>query len=139
VSAIQVSPGNIDWDGVTITESLTFDAAHSSCPINGFFDKLCDTGVTGGASTFTVGKGGSELGFTFPAQHNVFYDEHLFGAAVSVLDAPEIPPSLNSCTASCRQQYFCEGNLIGTFTVTRTFTRGTINGQNVTNITISKQ
>jgi Glucodextranase, domain B len=139
VSAIQVSPGNIDWDGKTITESLTFDRGHSSCPINGFFDQLCGTGVTGGLSTFTVGNGGSELGFNFPAQHNVFYDEHLFGATVSVLDAPEIPPTLNSCTASCTQQYLCEGNVIGTYTVTRTFTRGTINGQKVTNITVTKQ
>ncbi|MGH7340131.1 MAG: carboxypeptidase regulatory-like domain-containing protein, partial [Candidatus Rokuibacteriota bacterium] len=126
VTAISASPGNINWDGVAITESLT--TASNNCPAA--FGDLC-----AGSSTFTVGAGGQTFGQVFSGQRNTFYDQHVTTASVSALHAT----GTESCTGVCQQRYSCEGRVIGTHNVTRVFTRDTINGVDVTNVAVTKQ
>jgi hypothetical protein len=113
------------FDGVTIVEAVS--ETSNSCPAS--FGNQC-----AGSSSFTVGAGGSTFGQTFPAATNTFYDQHASTSASSALDAAGI----NSCSSSCKQVYSCGGTPIGTFTINRSFTKGTIQGTPVTNVTVTK-
>jgi len=89
-----------------------------------------------GNSTFTVGDGGTLLdGQVVPPQQNIFYDEHAIISDQSLMDYYHI----NTCTASCRQQYSCGGSVPGTFTVNRIFSKGVIGNTPVTNVLVTKQ
>jgi hypothetical protein len=134
IAAMTLSPSNINFDGNTnITESLTTDAANSNCPAS--FGNQCGTGVVG-TSSFKVGVNAvAKDGSTFPLLHDGFYDEHASIATTSALDAAGI----NACTIVCQQTYYCNGDSVGNFTITRTFTKGTISGQSVTFVTVTKK
>ncbi len=103
--------------------------ATNSCPAS--FVNPCV-----GSETFTVGSGDTFVDGTIePATPNVFYDQHYTTDKVSMLDAANI----TSCSNTCKQTYSCGGNNLGTFTITRSYTKGTIAGHAVTNIQITKQ
>ena len=125
VAAMQTNPTSTNWDGTQIVEAVS--SSSNSCPSS--FGNQCS-----GSDTFTVGNGGSTFGQNFPARQNIFYDQHVTTSGVSILDAAGI----TSCTAVCSQSYSCGGHVIGNFTITRRFTKGTISGTPVTNVTVTK-
>jgi hypothetical protein len=125
VASMQTNPTNINWNNVQITESVT--AASNDCPAS--------FGACAASDTFTVGTGGSTFGQTFTGTTNIFYDQHTSTGSVSALDSAGI----DSCTRVCNQTYSCGGNVIGTFTINRSFTKGTIQNTPVTNVTVTKQ
>lgn len=127
VFQMNVGPDTTDWSGTKITEAVS--ESNTTCPAS--FGNQCT-----GSSTFTVGAGGTARnGQTFTGKKNAFYDQHNSVGSVSVLDQAGI----QSCTSTCSQTYSCNGNAIGHFTITRSFTKGTINGTAVTNVGVTKQ
>jgi len=126
VASMQTNPTNINWNNTQITEAVS--QSSNSCPSS--FGSLCS-----GSDTFTVGTGGSTFGQNFAATQNIFYDQHVTTSGVSILDSAGI----NSCQATCAQTYSCGGNVIGNFTINRSFTKGTIQNTPVTNVTVTKQ
>jgi hypothetical protein len=127
VVAMQVQPAASNWDGSTVVESVT--TASNTCPAS--FGNQCS-----GNTTFTVGTGGESVGgVDFVPKHNIFYDQHITTSAVSMLDAAGI----SSCTTKCSQTYSCGGKVIGTFSITRAYSKGTISGTPVTFVTVTKQ
>lgn len=129
VAAMQVGPaGNGPYDGVSIQEAIS--QSSNTCPQS--FGAVCGS-PTG---SFIVGKGASTLGvFSFPSTTNIFYDKHSYQQPFSALDNAGI----NSCTAVCAQSYSCTGRTIGKFTITKKFTKGTIQNTPVTFVTVTKQ
>jgi hypothetical protein len=125
VANMSVSPGA---NGAELQELV--NASENDCPTN---FATC----SGSSNPFIVGAGGEEeeIQWTGPAQSNIFYDIHAFTSPISVLDAAGI----TSCTMTCIQAYTCSGTQVGrTFTIYRTLTKGTIDGQNVTNVDVTK-
>lgn len=138
-----------NFDGTSIHENLS--PGTNTC---GSTPNCTNTHGSGGASGTTF-KVGTDIGPTasgayascgppllvnslvFPAKRNTFYDCHLAGFGNSKLHQF----GLASCTQSCTQYYDCHGTRIvdKTFTITRQFTRGVINGVGVTNIALTKQ
>jgi len=45
---------------------------------------------------------------------------------------------LNSCQTSCKQEYSCDGNVIGRHLITRTFRKGTYAGKDVMIVDVTK-
>lgn len=137
MSSMKVSdPTSQNWNGTQITESWT--QVSNTCPSWG-------SNICSGSSTFPVGDGyqavvpvngvNTQVGPVFPGTTNIFYDQHTQTSNVSVLDASGI----NSCQAVCKQTYSCNGNPIGTYTVTVQFIKALINGTHVTSTEVSKQ
>jgi len=126
IAGMQVTPISTDWGGTEITEAVT-PGAINTCPAS--------FGSCSGSSIFTVGEGGGDWGVTLPPQQNIFYDEHSQTNSISLLDAAGI----NSCQRTCSQVYTCNGTPIGSFTINRTFTKGLIQGDHVTVVTVTKQ
>src|SRR5258708_14588194 len=90
---------------------------------------------------FTVGDGtkGSSVLPAQPGQKNRFYDFHRTRSNSSLLHDPtRNPTGMNSCTMICKQSYACGGTVIGSFTITRTFTKGKYQGKDVTLVSIAK-
>jgi hypothetical protein len=125
VASMQTNPTNVNWNNIQITESVT--ASSNDCPAS--------FGSCAASDTFTVGTGGSTFGQAFTGTTNIFYDQHTSTGSVSALDAAGI----DSCTRVCNQTYSCGGHVIGTFTINRSFTKGTIQNTPVTNVTVTKQ
>jgi hypothetical protein len=134
VAAIQVAPPIVggNWDGSKIKESWTQSSLYT-CPTSpsNVWPQICS-----GSGTFTVGTGGQSAdGQIFLAQSNIFYDQHTFDSNVSVLNYSNI----QSCTAACVQTYSCNGTVVGTYNFTFQFTKGTVSGTNVTNVSVAIQ
>lgn len=95
VTEIEVSNGNQDYDGSEIKEHFVRGHCENA--------NLSGQGGTGG-STFMVGRGVSnnDLGnsISFPAKHNIFYDQHLVARKDNVL-----PPGKDDDFSVCVQQY----------------------------------
>ena len=132
VASMQVSgPSSNSYNGSKISESLSVNGVmQDTCPANYFSE--CN-----GSATFTVGTGGTDYGVLFNPANNIFYDDHSLVYATSLLDAA----GLNTCTYSCNQTYSavsdpagnsCGGTSLGSFLITYTFTKDTINGTPVT-------
>jgi YD repeat-containing protein len=126
LAGMQVTPVSTDWSGTQIVESVT-PGAINTCPAS--------FGSCSGSSVFTVGEGGGDWGVTLPPQQNIFVDEHSQTDPTSLLDVAGI----NSCQRTCAQVYTCNGTPIGSFTINRTFTKGLIQGDHVTVVTVTKQ
>jgi hypothetical protein len=129
-ATMQANPTTTNWNGAQLTESLS--QVSNTCPSG--MGNQCT-----GSSTFTVGNNGQTAvlidGQRLPPVENIFYDEHAATATYSALDQY----GSNGCTATCTQTYSCGGIPMGTFAVTRTYTKGTINGTAVTNVNVTKQ
>lgn len=134
MAKMQASPTTTNWNGAQLTEQVGL--VSTACPTGwaGGVTHLCP-----GSATFTVGDYGLTAqgldGSRYPAQTNIFFDEHTATDSQSDLDAFNI----TSCQFVCRQQYTCGGSVRGAFDITYSFTKGTIQGQPVTNVSVTKQ
>ncbi len=131
---MRVMPDSVNWNGTRIIESLTLDPS-GTCP-KGLTSQPCTAGPP-----FTVGDGtkGSSVLPAQPGQKNRFYDFHRTRSNSSLLHDPtRNPTGMNSCTMICKQSYACGGTVIGSFTITRTFTKGKYQGKDVTLVSIAK-
>ena len=135
MSVMRVRPGERTWDGTKIQESLT--TVSQTCPAS-----FSPTAECSGNSTFTVGDPGrsNRIG-NQPGLVNRFYDFHASGPrTVSRLhDNTRNPQGLNSCETVCEQKYHCDGREIGRHMITRTFTKGTFGGRDVTLVAVTKK
>jgi len=75
-----------------------------------------------------------------PAERSRFYDHHTTKwKGGSLLHNPgHNPKGLDKCTVVCPQTYTCGGTAIGTHTITRTFTKDTYQGTDVTKVSVTK-
>ena len=85
-------------------------------------------------SPFTVGNTAKWEGANYPAIVNDFYDSHIFKSAANVLAGIG-----GTCNSYATQTYTCNGNVVGTFNLTATFTAGFISSTPVTYVTVTKQ
>jgi hypothetical protein len=135
VVRMRVTPDVRSWDGVRVSES--FAPVSSTCPAG-----LTVPGPCSGDATFTVGapSGGSNVLAVQPGVRNCFYDFHTSRSrTVSFLhDATRNPAGLDSCEVVCRQDYSCDGVVIGQHTVTRTFRKGVQGRTPVTIVDVTK-
>lgn len=122
-----------NWDGTRIHENLmsgpnTCEPGTSACP-----NSEGQGGTSG--TTFTVGDGvtSSRLGFSLPPVQNCFYDMHIMGMRVNLLQQQH----LRRCEQSCFQWYECSGRQFGhMFVIDRTLTPDQINvGGNAQDVT----
>jgi hypothetical protein len=123
VSEIEVSNGNIDYDGAEIDEHF----------VGGHCENANRSGQGGtSGSTFTVGQGftNRDVGTTINLhpKRNTFYDQHLVGIPHNVL-----PPGQNDIFSVCEQQYTFDGQIIAGKTFRRRYDihRDQIDGQDV--------
>jgi len=135
---MRVRPDARTWDGTQITESLT--TGSNTCP-----DTLTRGEPCSGGSTFIVGAASGNspvLPAPRPGAINRFWDfhtTHVRPRTVSVLhDATRNPAGLNACSTVCNQEYRCDGNVIGRHTITRAYSKGRYNGQDVTIVDVTK-
>ena len=137
-------PTGRNWDGTVIREKLTSGA--NTCAdmpnctnVYGRAGGELSVFSEGSGSLFRVGEEFSDrvLGITIPAKRNTFIDAHIFVSPTSELHQK----GLESCQQNCQQYFECVGGgRIGgsTFEVSRSFSRGNIQGTNVTNVDVSK-
>ena len=131
VAIIAVQPDSQTWDGASITES--FKTPTSDCP------KEFGINPCSGNSVFPVGAGKNSPVFgSIPATRNRFPDFHETRWKGGSLLHERNPGGKDSCTIACEQQYSCGGKVIGTHTITRTFTKGKIGSVDVTFVSVSK-
>ncbi len=45
---------------------------------------------------------------------------------------------ITTCATSCHQTYSCNGTVVGQFTINKTFSKGTLSGQPITNVIATK-
>jgi hypothetical protein len=125
-SHMTVTPNNVDYDGVLVNESVT--PVINSCPSS--------WNVCSGSTIWSVGEtGGTQFGSTFPPAEDEIWDFHEFISNVDKLTQA----GLGACAADCSQTYYCYGGpALGTFTISYAFTKGKIQGQSVTLVTVTK-
>jgi hypothetical protein len=134
---MRVRPDGRNWDGVKISESLT--PGSTTCP-----DTLTRGDPCSGSSTFTVGgsSGRSSVAPAQPGARNRFWDyhtTHVRPPGVSVLHDPSRNPAgLATCATTCNQEYKCDGKVIGSHTVTRSYRKGDYHGSSVTFVDVTK-
>ncbi len=66
---------------------------------------------------------------------NSFYDSHRLLSNTDLLGLTNV----STCAAIATQIYSCNGQAIGSFTLTNTYVHGTLSGQAVTNVVATKQ
>jgi hypothetical protein len=130
IATMQVGPSATNWNNTQILESVT--QVSNTCPTS--FPVQCS-----GSTTFIVGENDDDNnsvdGASTPATQNQFYDNHTTTSASNLL----VAGGKDSCSSSCQQTYWCGGQQIGpTFTITRSYTKGTVGPTAVTNIGVSK-
>lgn len=135
MAKMRVRPDQRTWDGTKIAESLT--EVPGTCP-----STLTRPGPCEGGPPFTVGAPtkGSSVQPAQPGLINRFYDFHRSrSTTISFLhDKTRNPAGLNSCQTSCKQEYSCDGKVIGRHLITRTFRKGTHAGKDVTIVDVTK-
>lgn len=131
VAFISVQPSSQNRDGTRIVES--FKPPTSDCP------KEFGINPCTGSSTFIVGaKRESPIFGSLPATRNRFYDFHETRWKGGSLLHDRNPSGKDSCKVTCEQQYSCGGTVIGTHTITRTFTKGKVDSVDVTFVNVTK-
>lgn len=131
VATMRVEPDATNWDGTQIVEANK--RTKNTCPEEFKIDPCS------GKDTFTVGaeRNSSVLG-KLPATKNRFYDFHTSRWNIGSLLHERNPKNIDSCEAVCEQNYSCGGKVIGTHTVTRTFTKGKSGDRDVTLVNVKK-
>lgn len=131
-AVMKVEPDSTNWDGTQIVESLK--QTKNTCPQE-FGISPCS-----GNSTFTVGAGtkSSVLG-DLEAKRNQFYDFHISRWNKGSLLHDRNPNNVDSCQVECEQKYSCGDAVIGSHTVTRTFTKGKSGSRDVTLVAVTKK
>ena len=119
-------------DGLIITETLSNGT--NTCP-QGFPTNVCTPNGNLNTASLSVGTAGTATdGTRLAATPNTMWDEHVVASASSLLGS-----SGKQCSIQCSQQYSCGGAVIGNYTITYTFSTGTINGTPVTNVKATVQ
>jgi hypothetical protein len=119
-------PNNVNWNGTLVSESV--EQSINSCPAS--------WNVCSGSDTWSLGEdGGSQFGHVFPAAGDEFWDFHEYIASFDKLTQA----GLGGCAATCTQTYYCGGLPLSTYTINFGFTKGTIQGQSVTIVNVTKQ
>jgi hypothetical protein len=136
VASMQPGPvSSVSYNQSKISEALS---------VNYVLQNTCPFSACAGSSTFTVGQGGSTYGVFFSSTNNIFFDQHTYASAASVLDQNH----LTSCTVGCNQVYYavsdptgnsCGNANIAGFTIIYNFTKDTIQGTPVTRTSVTKQ
>jgi hypothetical protein len=130
-AVMRVEPDSTNWDGTKIVESNK--QTKNTCPTE-FGISPCS-----GSDTFTVGlESNSSILGKMPATKNRFYDYHTTRWNKGSLLHDRNPKDVASCEAVCEQNYSCGGSVIGTHTITRTFTKGTSGSRDVTLVAVTK-
>jgi len=131
VANMRVEPTSQNWDGTSISESL--QETKNTCPAE-FKISPCS-----GGPAFTVGNGSHSGVFgDLPGTKNHFHDHHMTRWSQGSLLHDRNPKNIDSCQIVCAQQYSCGDTVIGKHTVTRTFSKATHNGHDVTKVDITK-
>ncbi len=137
VARVAVAPSGANWDGLNIIEAVSGPVTNT-CPAT--FPHACS-----GNSTFTIAEGYQPVvtennvlvpvGPLLVGTHNEFFDQYTATSVFSLLD---VSGGGSSCAQTCSQQYTnaC-GQQILTHTFTMTFTKSTINGTNVTLVSVT--
>jgi hypothetical protein len=134
VMLIGLGPGGPStYNGATVTEA--FSNTTTTCPAGTQF------ATCSGSGTFTAGpvnnQGNTLQGTPEPSTGNgQFLDEHASGTSSDILAGQG---ANYSCTVTCTQTYTSCNQTIGTFTLTKTLTHGSINGTSVTSISAAEQ
>ncbi|MGD0613024.1 MAG: hypothetical protein ABSB41_16120 [Anaerolineales bacterium] len=128
---MRVEPASTNWDGTRIVEANS--QTKNTCP------KEFGISPCSGADTFTVGAAlNSSILGNLPATSNHFYDFHITRWNKGSLLHDRNPNQIDTCETVCEQKYSCSGNVIGTHTVTRTFTKGKSGSRDVTLVNVTK-
>lgn len=130
IVGMQVGPNSTNWAATQLTESIS--TVSNSCPTSKGWPQGCS-----GSGNFSVGVGGTATdGESMPGTTNVFWDQHALTSNVSLLNYSGI----QTCQIVCSQTYYCAGNPVGGgFVITYNLNRGTVSGQAVTNVSVTKQ
>lgn len=130
-AVIRVEPTETNWDGTKIVEANK--QTRNTCPEE-FGISPCS-----GADTFTVGaESNSSVIGKLAATQNHFYDFHTTRWNKGSLLHDRNPKDIDSCEVACEQKYSCDGKVIGTHSVTRTFTKGKSGTRDVTLVNVKK-
>lgn len=130
-AVIRVEPTETNWDGTKIVEANK--QTKNTCPEE-FGISPCS-----GADTFTVGaESNSSVIGKLAATQNHFYDFHTTRWNKGSLLHDRNPKDIDSCEIACEQKYSCDGKVIGTHAVTRTFTKGKSGTRDVTLVNVKK-
>lgn len=131
LTSMQVGPVGTNFDSIVIYETVT--PTGNSCPAN--IKSLTDFPTVTFGQPFSVGSTAFWEGSPYPSVHNAFYDQHTIKSATNVLGLT----NATSCQSTALQVYTCNGNVLGSFTLTNTYTSGFISSQPVTFVSVSKQ
>jgi hypothetical protein len=77
---------------------------------------------------------GATFGVPIPATENVFWDTHGELSTVSLLNEPGAPAP---CKSVGVPTYSCKGEKLGSYTIAKTLTSGTIDNTPVTNVSVT--
>jgi hypothetical protein len=133
LARMKAGPTGTDYTGAVLLETVT--PTTNSCPSNIQQYTSFPTVTLATSKPFTVGSSAVWEGNNFPSILNDFYDSHRLLVNINVLGLT----SVQSCVAQATQTYSCNGSTVGTFTLTNTYVKGTLNGQAVTNVSTTKQ
>jgi len=133
LARMKAGPPGTDYTNAVLLETVT--PTSNSCPSNIQQYTNFPTITLDDGSSFVIGSTASWEGSNFPSVLNDFYDSHRNLVNINVLGLT----SVQSCVAKATQTYSCNGSTVGTFTLTYTYTKGTVNGQAVTNVSATKQ
>jgi hypothetical protein len=121
------------YTGTILTETVT--PVSNSCPSSIQAYTSFPTITAAQNSYFMVGRSAQWEGQAYESKANSFYDSHKLLGSGDVLGIGNV----NSCQATATQTYTCKGQTVGTFTLTNSYSHGTLSGHPVTNVTTTKQ
>jgi hypothetical protein len=133
LARMKAGPAGTDYTNAVLLETVT--PTSNSCPSGIQQYTNFPTITLDDGSSFVIGSTASWEGSNFPSVLNDFYDSHRNLVNINVLGLT----SVQSCVAKATQTYSCNGSTVGTFTLTYTYTKGTVNGLAVTNVSATKQ
>jgi hypothetical protein len=122
-----------DYTGAILTETVA--PVSNSCPANIQAYTSFPPINAAAHSDFFVGATAEWEGQAHASAANSFYDSHKLILNVDILGLTNV----GSCKATAKQTYTCNGQPIGTFTLTNNYSHGTLSGQSVTNVSVTKQ
>jgi hypothetical protein len=133
LTSMTVGPSNGNFSSIQITENVT--PTGNSCPTSIQQYTNFPTITDSSSGTFSLGATAVWEGNSYTSVTNSFYDAHIFKSTTNIIGLSNV----TSCRSTATQVYKCNGQPLGEFFLTGQFASGTINGQPVTNVTVTKQ
>jgi hypothetical protein len=131
LTSMKVGPVGTNFASVVLYEIVT--PTGNSCPAN--IKTATDFPTITFSAPFVVGANAVWEGLPYASVQNAFYDQHITKSATNILGLTNV----TSCQSTATQTYTCNGNTIGTFSLTNTYTSSFISAQPVTFVSVSKQ